>query len=183
MQEAQLSNVKPDGNYPELVSHLQYSQFLECCGLVFFFFFKVLVITVVWHLKTCLLFNWLLKSCTVSCVLERQWNPPRDSAVAQAYRRDLTCFSSVWSINGPVHNRRLYDLFPHSDNLYDFPINAIVAIYHIPLVLELFFTCMQSYNLEYKPEALISFPPSDRRHCSRSKSEDVEQFYFHFVVF
>lgn len=35
MQKAQLSNVKPDGNYPELVSHLQCSHFSE----VFFFFF------------------------------------------------------------------------------------------------------------------------------------------------
>lgn len=39
MQEAQLSNVKPDGNYPELVSHLQYSQFLELFGFGFFYFF------------------------------------------------------------------------------------------------------------------------------------------------
>lgn len=39
MQEAQLSNVKPDGNYPELVSHLQYSQFLELFGFVFVFYF------------------------------------------------------------------------------------------------------------------------------------------------
>lgn len=42
MQEAQLSNVKPDGNYPELGSHLQYSQFLEII-----FFLKAFVITVV----------------------------------------------------------------------------------------------------------------------------------------
>lgn len=39
MQEAQLSNVKPDGNYPELVSHLQYSQFLELFVFGFFFNF------------------------------------------------------------------------------------------------------------------------------------------------
>lgn len=132
MQVAQLSNVKPDSNYPDLVTHLQ--TFPRFWSWIFFFLSSCACCLIFKDLFafSCLLKSWTILICgTGSGMLLGQ---PRTggtwlgltSGMLQYIKQTLTC--------SHAENQQSMEM----NSIY-FHLNATFAIHHISSVLEHFF--------------------------------------------